>query len=46
MPFGSGPLERFGENGIWWDLCDGQLENGLADAINTIEVAYESIAPI
>jgi hypothetical protein len=37
---------EFGGNGIWWDLCEGRLEDGLEGAINTIEVACESIAPI
>jgi hypothetical protein len=41
-----GITREFGSNGIWWDLCDGRLEDGLEDAINTIQVACETIAPI
>lgn len=32
--------------GVWWDLCDGQLDQGLAGAIEVIETACDELPPI
>jgi hypothetical protein len=34
------------ERGVWWDLCDGQLADGLEDAMAVIETACDEFPPI
>ncbi len=31
--------------GVWWDLCQGRLEDGLQDAFDIIQVACEEFSP-
>jgi len=32
--------------GVWWDLCDGRLEDGLEQAFTVIEQACDELPPI
>jgi len=34
------------QRGVWWDLCQGQLEQGLTQALATIEQACQEFEPI
>lgn len=34
------------ERGVWWDLCQGQLEDGLTEAMAVIEQACDEFPPI
>ena len=34
------------DRGVWWDLCDGELGDGLTDAMTVIEQACEEFPQI
>ncbi len=34
------------ERGVWWDLCEGHLEDGLEEAFQVIEQACDELGPI
>jgi hypothetical protein len=34
------------ERGVWWDLCDGNLGDGLSAALEVIETACEDFNPV
>jgi hypothetical protein len=36
----------FGDRGLFWDLCDGQLEDGLEAALSVIDDACEELPPV
>ena len=34
------------DRGVWWDLCDGNLEDGLEEAFQVIEQACDDFGPV
>ena len=34
------------ERGVWWDLCDGELQDGLAEAFRVIETACNELPEV
>jgi hypothetical protein len=34
------------ERGVWWDLCQGRLQDGLTEALNVIEQACDEFGGV